>query len=69
MTSGIQLLMVVSASACLLACLDLSLSADMATTNKIIEESIADPKALGRIRYRITHLAKDIIHLEEILGR
>lgn len=41
----------------------------MSTTNKIIEESIADPKALGRIRYRITHLAKDIIHLEEILGR
>jgi hypothetical protein len=42
--------------------------ADMATTNKIIEESISDPKALSRIRYRITHLAKDIIHLEEILG-
>jgi hypothetical protein len=40
----------------------------MATTNKIIEESVADPKALGRIRYRITHLAKDLIHLEEILG-
>lgn len=41
----------------------------MATTNQIIEESVTDPKALGRIRYRITQLAKDIIHLEEILGK
>jgi hypothetical protein len=41
----------------------------MATTNMIIEESVSDPKALSRIRYRITHLAKDIIHLEEILGK
>jgi len=44
------------------------LNDDMATTNQIIEEHFTDPKALGRIRGRLTKLAKDIIHLEEILG-
>lgn len=44
------------------------LNDDMQTTNKIILEGDKDPRALGRIRYRISKLAKDIIMLEEILG-
>ena len=41
---------------------------DMRTTNTIIDGGERDPKALGRIRYRICKLAKDIIHMEEILS-
>ena len=44
------------------------LNDDMITTNKIISNGDRDPRALGRIRYRICKLAKDIIQLEEILG-
>jgi len=44
------------------------LSDDMATTNKIIDMSESDPTSLGRIRYRICKLARDIIQLDEILG-
>ena len=44
------------------------LNDDMLTTNKIISNGERDPRALGRIRYRICKLAKDIIQLEEILG-
>jgi len=44
------------------------LNDDMITTNKIIDNGEKDPKALGRIRYRICKLAKDIIQLEETLG-
>ncbi|GMH61500.1 hypothetical protein TrVE_jg7076 [Triparma verrucosa] len=44
------------------------LSADMETTNKVIEVSDSDPTSLGRIRYRICKLARDIIQLDEILG-
>lgn len=44
------------------------LSDDMQKTNRIIDEGAKDPKALGRIRYRICKLARDIIQLEEILG-
>ena len=44
------------------------LNDDMLTTNRIIEEGDKDPKALGRIRYRICKLAKDIIMLEETLS-
>lgn len=44
------------------------LNGDMLVTNKIIEEGDRDPKALGRIRYRICKLAKDIIMLEETLS-
>eukprot|EP00607_Mallomonas_marina_P007166 CAMPEP_0182416402 /NCGR_PEP_ID=MMETSP1167-20130531/689_1 /TAXON_ID=2988 /ORGANISM="Mallomonas Sp, Strain CCMP3275" /LENGTH=854 /DNA_ID=CAMNT_0024589123 /DNA_START=80 /DNA_END=2644 /DNA_ORIENTATION=- len=44
------------------------LNDDMVTTNKIIEHGERDPRALGRIRYRICKLAKDIIQLEETLG-
>jgi WD repeat-containing protein 35 len=44
------------------------LNDDMLTTNRIIEEGEKDPKALGRIRYRICKLAKDIIMLEETLS-
>lgn len=44
------------------------LNDDMITTNKIINNGDRDPRALGRIRYRICKLAKDIIQLEEILG-
>merc|ERR1711968_435333 len=41
---------------------------DLKTTNRIIEEGEKDPRALGRIRYRICKLAKDIIMLEETLS-
>jgi len=44
------------------------LSADMETTNKVIEVSESDPTSLARIRYRICKLARDIIQLDEILG-
>jgi WD repeat-containing protein 35 len=44
------------------------LSADMATTNKIIDVSESDPTSLNRIRYRICKLARDIIQMDEILG-
>mmetsp|Transcript_2460 Transcript_2460/g.3417 ORF Transcript_2460/g.3417 Transcript_2460/m.3417 type:complete len:855 (+) Transcript_2460:11-2575(+) len=44
------------------------LNDDMQTTNKIILEGDKDPRALNRIRYRISKLAKDIILLEEILS-
>lgn len=44
------------------------LNDDMVTTNKIIDNGEKDPRALGRIRYRICKLAKDIIQLEETLG-
>jgi WD repeat-containing protein 35 len=40
----------------------------MQTTNNIILEGDKDPRALNRIRYRITKLAKDLIMLEEILS-
>eukprot|EP01038_Epipyxis_sp_PR26KG_P007778 gene7778-10566_t len=44
------------------------LNDDMQTTNRIILEGEKDPRALNRIRYRITKLAKDLIMLEEILS-
>ena len=44
------------------------LSADMETTNKVIEVSDSDPTSLGRIRYRICKLARDIIQLDEEPG-
>lgn len=44
------------------------LNDDMQTTNAIIQEGTKDPRALGRIKYRIVKLAKDLIMLEEILG-
>jgi len=44
------------------------LNDDMLTTNRIVEDGDRDPNALGRIRYRICKLAKDIIMLEETLS-
>lgn len=44
------------------------LNDDMQTTNSIIMDGAKDPRSLGRIKYRIVKLAKDLIMLEEILS-